>query len=60
MKIPKTSFSGIFPAFLAGKNFFLKIGLRHFLDIAILHLCAKNQKKLPYYMNTTRHVINTN
>ena len=26
--------------------FFLKIGLRHFLDIAILHLCAKNQKKI--------------
>ena len=39
----KTGFSGIFPAFSAGKFFFLKIVLRHFLGIAILHLCAKNQ-----------------
>ena len=35
-----------FPAFLARKNFFSKIGLRHILGIAIMHLCAKNQKKL--------------
>ena len=45
-KCPKTGFSGIFPAFSAGKNFFLKIGLRHILGITILHLCAKNQEKL--------------
>ena len=44
-KCPKTGFSGIFPAFSAGNEFFLKIGLRHILGIAILHLCAKNQKK---------------
>ena len=42
----KTGFSGTFPAFSAGKKFFPKIGLRHILGIAILHLCAKNQKKL--------------
>ena len=38
----KNGFSGIFPA----EIFFSKIGLRHILGIAILHLCAKNQKKL--------------
>ena len=45
-KCQKTGFSGIFPAFSAGKNFFPKIGLRHILGIVILHLCAKNQEKL--------------
>ena len=44
-KCQKTGFFGIFPAFSAGKIFFPKIGLRHILGIAILHLCAKNQKK---------------
>ena len=34
--------SGIF----GRKNFFPKIGLRHILGVAILHLCAKKQKKL--------------
>ena len=33
----KTSFSGIFPAFSAGKIRFSKIGLGHILDIGILH-----------------------
>ena len=41
----KTGFSGIFPAFPAGKKLFQKIGLRHILGIVILHLCAKNQQK---------------
>ena len=45
-KCQKTGFSGTFPAFSAKKKFFSKIGLRHILGIAILHLCAKNQKKL--------------
>ena len=34
--------SGIF----GRKKFFPEIGLRHILGIAILHLCAKNHKKL--------------
>ena len=42
----KNRVSGIFPVFSAGKKFFPEIGLRHILGIAILHLCAKNQKKL--------------
>ena len=41
-KCQKTGFSGIFPAFSAGKIYFLEIRLRHFLGITILHLCAKN------------------
>ena len=41
----KTGFSGIFPAFSAGNEFFPEIGLRHILGITILHLCAKNQQK---------------
>ena len=45
-KCQKTGFSGIFPAFSAGNEFFPEIGLRHILAIAILHLCAKNQQKL--------------
>ena len=44
--VKKTGFSGIFPVFSAGKKFFPEIGLRHILGTAILHLCAKNQKKL--------------
>ena len=44
-KCQKTGFSGIFPAFSAGKMFFPEIGLPHIFGIAILHLCAKNQKK---------------
>ena len=45
-KVQKTLFLGGFWPKFAQKIFFLKIGLRHFLDIAILHLCAKNQQKL--------------
>ena len=37
-KCQKTGFSGIFPAFSAGKKFFPKIELRRILGIAILHL----------------------
>ena len=44
--VKKNGFSGIFPVFSAGKNFFPEIGLRLILGIAILHLCAKNQQKL--------------
>ena len=36
----------MFPAFSAGKKFSSKIGLGQVLGITILHLCAKNQKKL--------------
>ena len=42
----KTGFSGIFPAFSAGKICFSKIGLRHILGIAILHQCAKFHEKI--------------
>ena len=45
-KVQKTLFLGSFWPKFAQKIFFSKIGLRHFLGIAILHLCAKNQKKL--------------
>ena len=45
-KSAKTAFSGIFPAFSAGKKFSSKIGLGHIIGIANTHLCAKNQKKL--------------
>ena len=45
-KVQKTLFLGSFWPKFAPKKFFLKIGLRHFLGIAILHHCAKNQKKL--------------
>ena len=46
-KCQKNGFSGIFPAFSAGNEFFFsKIWLCHILNIAILHLCAKNQEKL--------------
>ena len=41
----KTSFSGIFRAFSAGKIRFSKIGLGHILDIGILHQCAKFHEK---------------
>ena len=45
-KSAKTAISGIFPAFLARKIFFSKIGLCHILDIAILHQCAKFHEKI--------------
>ena len=45
-KSTKMAISGIFPAFSAGKKFFLKIKLNHVLSIINTHLCAKNQKKL--------------
>ena len=45
-KVQKTLFLGIFWPKFAQKIFFPKIGLRHILGIAILHLCAKNQQKL--------------
>ena len=45
-KSAKKAISGIFPAFLAGKEFFSKIGLNHILSIANVHLYWKNQKKL--------------
>ena len=45
-KCPKTGFTGIFPVFSTGSEFFSKIWLRHIFGIAILHLCAKNQQKL--------------
>ena len=46
MKSRENAKKPVFPAFSAGKNFFPRIGLGHFLGIAILHRCAKNQKKL--------------
>ena len=46
MKSREKAKKPVFPAFSAGKKFFPKIGLRHVLGIAILHLCAKNHKKL--------------
>ena len=51
MAIPKMwrsqIFENIFFRLKMPKNrFFLEIGLRHILGIAILHLCAKNQQKL--------------
>ena len=45
-KCQKTGFSGIFPTFSAGNEFYPEIRLRHILGIAILHLCAKNLQKL--------------
>ena len=45
-KCQKTVFSGIFPAFLAGKICFSKTGLGHILDIAVLHQCAKFHEKI--------------
>ena len=44
-KCQKTGFSGIFPAFSAGKKCFSKIGLRHVLGNANLHQCAKFHEK---------------
>ena len=43
--MPKNRFSGIFPAFSAGNEFFREIGLRHILGIAILHLCGQKSAK---------------
>ena len=51
----KTGFSGIFPAFSAGKICFLKIGLDHILDVAILHQCAKFHEKI---LSTAREIQN--
>ena len=45
-KVQKTLFLGSFLPKFAQKNFLSKIGLRHILGIAILHHCAKNQKKI--------------
>ena len=45
-KCQKTSFTGIFPAFSAGKKVFRKIGLPHISGIAILHQCAKFHEKI--------------
>ena len=42
----KTGFSGIFPAFSAGKVCWLKIGLCQILGIGILHQCAKFHEKI--------------
>ena len=49
----KTGFSGIFPAFSARKIGFLKTGLGHILDIAILHQCKKIHEKM---LSTTREI----
>ena len=43
----------VFPAFLAGKICFLKIGLSHILDITILHLRAKFHEKI---LSTAREI----
>ena len=51
------SILGCFGPKFAQKKFFSKIGLRHILGIAILHLCAKNQKKL---MSRSREKLVTN
>ena len=44
--MPKNRFFRHISGIFGRKIFFSKIGLRHILGIAILHLCAKNQKKL--------------
>ena len=56
-KVQKTLFLGGFWTKFAQKEFFSKIGLRHILGIAILHLCAKNQQKL---MSQSREKLVTN
>ena len=56
-KVQKTLFLGVFWTKFAQKKFFSKIGLRHILGIAILHLCAKNQQKL---MSQSREKLVTN
>ena len=56
-KVQKTLFLGSFWPKFAQKKFFSKIGLRHILGIAILHLCAKNQQKL---MSQSREKLVTN
>ena len=45
-KAQKPVFPAYFRHFRPEMNFFLKIGLRHILGIAILHLCAKKHKKI--------------
>ena len=57
MKSRENAKKPVFPAFSAGKIFFLKFRLCHILCIAILHLCAKNQKKL---MSQSREKLVTN
>ena len=52
-KCQKTGFSGIFPAFSAGKICFSKIGLGHILDIGILHQYAKFHEKI---LSTAREI----
>ena len=44
--MPKNRFSRHISGIFGQKKSFYKIELRHFLGIAILHLCAKNQQKL--------------
>ena len=44
-KVQKTQILDHFGPEFAQKKFFSKIGLSHILSIAILHHCAKNQKK---------------
>ena len=62
-KRQNTGFSGIFPAFSAGKICFSKIRLGHILDIAILHQCAKFHETsdtfmdLPGYLENIEHSI---
>ena len=56
LKVQKTCFLAVFWPKFAQNNFFSKIGLRHILGIAILHLYAKNQKKL---MSQTREKLIT-
>ena len=45
-KCQKTGFSAYFQHFRPEKYFFSKIGLRHILNIIILHQCAKFQEKI--------------
>ena len=44
--MPKNGFSGVFPAFSAGKKCFSNVGLRHILGIAISHQYAKFHEKI--------------
>ena len=49
MKSRENAQKPVFPAYFQHfrlKKSFYKVGLRHFLGIAILHLCAKNQQKI--------------
>ena len=44
--MPKNRFSRHISSIFGRKKSFYKVGLRHFVGIAILHLCAKNQQKI--------------